>query len=160
MKDIQEIKLVLDKNKIEIEKILDNVLLKAIPILGNNVELLRGVIILITKKEASLLSPEELIKIIPRDFIGQGYGYKNFDFDWDNGNPDEIIYVPEYCFEGINNDGNINLDSCYTKKEFEYMCDVFNRDNKDKHITAEDLFDMVDWQHPSSLLDDIESVVE
>lgn len=115
---------------------------------------------MITKKEASVLTPEELTKIIPRDFIGQGYGYKNYDFNWESGNPDEIIYVPEYCFGGFNNDGNIELDSCYTKREFEDMCEEFNRNNKDKYITAEDLFDMVDWQHPNSLLDEIESMVE
>lgn len=39
---LKEISCILDKNIVEIEQIFDSVLRKAVPILGNNVELLRG----------------------------------------------------------------------------------------------------------------------
>lgn len=39
---LKEISCILDKSIVEIEQIFDSVLRKAVPILGNNVELLRG----------------------------------------------------------------------------------------------------------------------
>ena len=73
-----------------------------------------------------------------------GFCYKNDDFDWDNGDPDEIIYVPESGFEFSEDcyDGIIpDVYSCYTKNDFIRI----------SGHEAEDLFLSVDWQYPESL---------
>jgi hypothetical protein len=78
--------------------------------------------------------------------IGQGYGYKSVEA-WDSDNSDIIVYIPEYCFDpsfshGIKNI-QLDIDSCYTKQDF---IDITGDLKK-----AEDLFESVDWQHPTTL---------
>lgn len=84
--------------------------------------------------------------------IGQGFGYKSYDA-WqislinDFYKTELIVYIPEYCY----NDGNtkqISLDCCYTREDFENLC-------KNTSVNKDFLFDACDWQHPSSLLNEI-----
>ncbi len=32
---------------------------------------------------------------VPKEGLGQGFEYKDDDFDWDNGDPTDIIYIPD-----------------------------------------------------------------
>lgn len=83
--------------------------------------------------------------------IGQGYGYKSIEA-WVLGEHEEyenkyICYIPEYCFD----DGStkqINIDSLYTPKDFRDLCIGTN-------IVPDFLFESVDWQHPSTLLNEL-----
>lgn len=79
--------------------------------------------------------------------IGQGYGYKSVEA-WDSDSPDVIVYIPEYCYSETENDEGtritiLEIDSCYTKQDF---LDITGDLEK-----AEDLFESVDWQHPTTL---------
>lgn len=80
--------------------------------------------------------------------IGQGYGYKS-DEAWVLGQKNRyknsyICYIPEYCYTD-NSVKQIDIDSLYTVEDFKNLCYGTIYD-------PEDLFDSVDWQHPSSLL--------
>ena len=108
---------------------------------------------LFTKKDVAQminqgLTFQQIQEKIGFDDIGQGYGYKSIEA-WDLGQNKAyedkyICYIPEYCFsEGTVK--QIEITSLYTVKDFKDLC----------HGTSynpEDLFDNVDWQHPSSLL--------
>ena len=79
--------------------------------------------------------------------IGQGYGYKSVEA-WDSDNPDVIVYIPEYCdITGNNSKGieftTLDISSCYTKQDFLDITEDLEK--------AEDLFESVDWQHPTTL---------
>lgn len=109
---------------------------------------------MITKEQAQTMTQEELTRSIPIEDIGQGYGYKNFSFNWEAGNPDEIIYIPEY---GINEEGFINWENCYTKNDFIRLCENIDH-NKEEYIGPETLFDYVDWQFPETVLEELDLV--
>ena len=78
--------------------------------------------------------------------IGQGYGYKDgaayIYGKWC------VCYIPEYCYI-FDNQGipELNIDSCYTRADFLELAG--GDENK-----AVELFCAVDWQHPSSLVDE------
>lgn len=72
----------------------------------------------------------------------QGFCYKKEDFDWDKGDIDTVIYIPELAFENI----PLEIDDIYTKGDF------INLANE----KAERLFNEVDWQSPSTLYDEWE----
>ena len=79
--------------------------------------------------------------------IGQGYGYKSWEA-WNFDNPDVIVYIPEYCDITSNNSKGIefttlDISSCYTKQDFLDITEDLEK--------AEDLFESVDWQHPTTL---------
>lgn len=85
--------------------------------------------------------------------IGQGFGYKS-DEAWVLGQKNRykdtyICYIPEYCYTD-NSVKQIDINSCYTVKDFKDLCHGTTYD-------PEDLFDSVDWQHPSSLLEEWKS---
>lgn len=90
--------------------------------------------------------------------IGQGFGYKNYDV-WDISAcndfyaSDLIVYIPEYCYNDDTIIKQISVDNCYTREDFEKLC-------KNTSINADFLFDACDWQHPSSLLDEMLNDVE
>lgn len=85
------------------------------------------------------------LRDMPYEWIGQGYGYKNTEFDWVNGNDDEIIYIPEHAYE----DDIVERDCAYSKRDLINLC--FGNESK-----ALELFDEVDWQFPETLLDEWE----
>ena len=107
---------------------------------------------LFTKKQIQKLIDEEkdliyLQTYIGFEDIGQGYGYKSVEA-WNSDNPDVVVYIPEYCYSEIENDEGtritiLEIDSCYTKQDF---IDITGDLEK-----AEDLFESVDWQHPTTL---------
>lgn len=74
--------------------------------------------------------------------IGQGYGYKQHNYNFTAGDPDEIIYIPELAYE------DSELPKGYTAQDF---INIFGGDLE----MAEWLFKEVDWQHPDTLLEDM-----
>lgn len=84
--------------------------------------------------------------------IGQGWGYKSYEAwtlgMYTNTSDKYICYVPEYCYSDDTQVKQISVDNCYTRKDFNDLC-------FDRVVTnPEFLFESVDWQHPSSLLDE------
>lgn len=100
-------------------------------------------------------------KNVPRDWIGQGYGYKDPDFDWDNGDPSDIIYIPEYGYS--DEDTTVERKNAYSKKDFinavreMFEFDKIKVSEKDIDGIAYEVFDTVDWQFPESLLNEWDS---
>lgn len=96
---------------------------------------------------------------MPCEWIGQGYGYKVTDTTWNDLNDDDIIYIPEYAYDK-EDDGTIlvSREDAYSKRDFLQL--IRNCDDKFLDIgrqgqvnrMAEELFDVVDWQYPESLL--------
>ena len=76
---------------------------------------------------------------LQREFFSQGWVFK----DWDafQNHPDAPCYVPELD------------DAVYTRNDFMALC------NGQEEI-AEELFYEVDWQNPSTLMNDWESAKE
>ena len=89
-------------------------------------------------------------KSMPQDWIGQGYGYKADDFDWDNGNPDDIIYIPEYGYEEDDDENTIPV----VKRENAYSKNDFLRLANGDDDGAQTLFLFCDWQYPESTIDE------
>ena len=88
-------------------------------------------------------------KSMPQDWIGQGYGYKA-DFDWDNGNPDDIFYIPEFAYEEGESGNSIPVvprGSAYSKNDFLRLANG-------NDAGALELFEWVDWQFPESARDE------
>jgi len=79
-------------------------------------------------------------KTMPYQWIGQGYGYKT---EWNPKHPDDIIYIPEYGYEG----NKVERENAYSYTDFVKLCDG------NIHL-AENLFNSLDWQFPESLLDE------
>ena len=96
-------------------------------------------------------------KSMPVEWIGQGYGYKETEKEWNDIDDDEIIYIPEY---GYNDDHTVSRNDAYTKSDFIKLTSDF-MNTTDKTVQSEDieqlameLFDAVDWQYPESLIDE------
>lgn len=77
--------------------------------------------------------------------------------EWNPG--DEVIYIPDIYLNEIpinrplinsptRNEINEVISNCYTGRDFMELCD-------NNEELAKDLFDYVDWQHPSSALDEV-----
>ena len=81
---------------------------------------------------------------LPIGWIGQGYGYKSQEA-YEAGY-DYICYIPEYCYDEATYE--LDPDCCYTRTDFLELTG-----SKEK---AKKLFDAVDWQHPSSLWNEME----
>lgn len=107
-------------------------------------------------KKAIKENNTEILADFEADDIGQGYGYKSHK-DWDKVSPDEVIYIPECGYNTEYGDGcgyPINADYAYTKKDFIKI--VKNRVHPDRiDDEAFALFDMVDWQPPEVLADEL-----
>ena len=114
---------------------------------------------LFTKKEIlkfveDNMSLNEIQEKMGFENIGQGYGYKNikaFELGMSNEELADkyICYIPEYCYNDVAE--KLDINSCYTYKDFKELC------NGTKY-SATFLFEAVDWQHPSSLLDELMSM--
>lgn len=76
---------------------------------------------------------------LPIGWIGQGYGYKSQEA-YEAGD-NYICYIPEYCYNEETYE--LDLNCCYTIADF---LELTGDERK-----ARDLFNAVDWQHPSSL---------
>lgn len=97
-------------------------------------------------------------KSMPKENIGQGFGYKDADFDWNTGSFSDIIYIPEYGYE---QDDTVKRENAFSKQDFIDLVKDWVEDNfPDKRLFDQEidhmamvLFDLCDWQFPSSLLD-------
>lgn len=72
-------------------------------------------------------------EVIERVYFQQGYVFK--DAYAYKHEPDKVCYIPELS------------DEKYTRNDFLRIC-------HEQEEFADELFDMVDWQHPESLMDD------
>lgn len=95
-------------------------------------------------------------KTMPYENIGQGNGYKDYDFDWENGNSKDIIYIPEYGYE---KDGTVKRENAYSKQDIidaVKECCSPEDSKKTKKIStfAQNVFDTADWQFPTTLIDE------
>lgn len=113
----------------------------------------------ITKEELEQAIKKNDTKVLTyfeAEDIGQGYGYKS-NKHWDKMLLDEVIYIPEcgYNTEYGNGSGYpINADYAYTKQDFiNIIKDKVHPTRIDKEAQA--LFDMVDWQAPEVLADEL-----
>lgn len=102
--------------------------------------------------ENKKMSLSEIQEEIGFEDIGQGYGYKSYTAfllgKIDENYADEYIcYIPEYCY--FDETKKLDIDSCYTYQDFKNLC-------QNTSINPTDLFESCDWQHPSSLLNEIE----
>ena len=84
---------------------------------------------------------------IPYEWIGQGYGYKDFNFDWEKGNPTDIIYIPENGYDGKLGEEYVERGCAYSKQDFLDICNGIDD-------AAHDLFCAVDWQFPTTLFNE------
>lgn len=89
-------------------------------------------------KQVKDLPQVALLRLFPAEWIGQGFGYK-LSKNWEDMQMDEVIYVPEYGYEGV----PLSVENMYTKKDF---IDITGNDT-----SAQILFDLVDWQSPETL---------
>ena len=112
-----------------------------------------------TKKEFEKLQKETQV---PCNWIGQGYGYKD-EREWDKIPEADVIYIPEYAY-AFNGSGSriCDPDDAFTKESFrdavrtelrQYNIDIEGADSIIEDM-AEDLFCSVDWQYPSSLVEE------
>ena len=83
----------------------------------------------------------KLEDIIPSEWIGQGYGFKAYD--WEKADLDEIVYIPECAYTCEKAD----IEVVYSKKDFIDLCEG----DEELAIT---LHNAVDWQCPETLYDE------
>lgn len=81
----------------------------------------------------------DAIECLPFIMTENGYCYKNKDAYELGG--DYICYIPEYCFD--EDTMELDIDCCYIKDDFLRIAG--------KPEMARELFNAVDWQHPTSL---------
>lgn len=95
-------------------------------------------------------------KSMPQTDIGQGFGYKA-DINWDTVNLKDIIYIPEYGYEP---DGTVPRGNAFSKQDFldlarEYLeAAGHNPDDSKVDGTALFVWETVDWQFPTSFMDE------
>ena len=95
---------------------------------------------------------------MPQNWIGQGYGYKLTEKEWNDLDDDEIIYIPEYAYDTGEETLFVDRENAYTKRDLIQL--IRNCDDKFLDIgrqgqvnrMAKELFEAVDWQYPESLL--------
>mgnify|MGYP000408589123 CR=1 FL=1 len=80
---------------------------------------------------------------MPCNWIGQGTGYKD---KWDPEKPDEIIYIPENAYHS--KEGRITARDGFTIRDFISL-------TRGNEIYAKTLFEYVDWQYPTSALEEV-----
>ncbi len=76
---------------------------------------------------------------LPLEWLGQGYGYKNAEAFL--AGDSYVCYIPEYCYDEDTHE--LEPESCYTRADFVELTGSIEK--------AMELFNSVDWQHPSSL---------
>ena len=102
---------------------------------------------------------------MPCHDIGQGMGYKEDISKWDEVNNGDIIYIPESAYE----DGRVLRQNAFSKEDLvlmvkDYIDRVGIEQFKEKthkeekadlyEFLAKDLFCALDWQYPSSMIDE------
>lgn len=94
-------------------------------------------------------------KSMPREWIGQGWGYKADTWDSD----DDIIYIPEYGYE--ENDecehltGEVLRENAYSLNDLIKVVTTETEVAKEKAKgIAMVLFDVIDWQFPEGVLEE------
>jgi len=97
---------------------------------------------------------------IEKEYFGQGFVYKNFDAF--NNKTDEICYVSEHDSDVISEGvGHKYKDFVRIGQEFidsdEDVKAYCKRENVSAEGIAEQLFEMVDWQSPETLICDWEN---
>jgi hypothetical protein len=93
--------------------------------------------------------------------IGQGTGYKSKK-EWSRMLANEVIYIPECGYRQEDENGNeiitdhfVNKDCIYTKQDFiDIVKDKVKPSRVDDEAFA--LYEMVDWQCPEVLADELE----
>lgn len=92
------------------------------------------------------------------EYYVQGFIYK--DFEAFKTKTDEICYIPEY---GVDDEDNIEGSYTYADflrmatewcKEDEDCMDYLKKEGLTFHDVAENLFEMVDWQSPETVLEE------
>lgn len=91
--------------------------------------------------EVEKTTNEELKAAFPKEWIGQGWGYKADISDFANTPFDTVLYIPEYGYD--ENDIPIR-ENIYSKLDFTHIAE-------DAQL-AEELFTEVDWQFPETLM--------
>jgi len=96
---------------------------------------------------------------VEKEYAGQGFIYK--DFGAFENKEDKVCYVPELTDEDVVSEGYKYKDFLDLSKEFisrnEDVKEYCQKSNISVEDVAKDLFDMVDWQHPSTLIYDWEN---
>jgi hypothetical protein len=88
-------------------------------------------------------------------YTSNGFCYKNYEaFD---AKSDEICYIPEYGLDDENPDTITENTSVYRYKDILKLCEKHIKENGlsgSPTEMAKDVFEMLDWQHPTTLLDE------
>lgn len=120
---------------------------------------------------AEVITKDKLVKAIKEndtsitkkfksEDIGQGYGYKPYK-DWNKIQLDEVIYIPEVGYMKEDENGNsilgedvVSTEVIYTKQDF---IDIVKDKVKPSRVNAEAsaLYEMVDWQCPEVLAEEL-----
>lgn len=99
----------------------------------------------ITKSDFQRLTPEQK-KDFPKEWIGEGYGYKSSK-EWDEMSDDELIYIPEAAYTDYPEDCP---NYGYSKEDFIVIC-------QNDEVKAAQLFYGCTWQHPETLYEEYTS---
>ena len=94
-------------------------------------------------------------KSMPREWIGQGCGYKAEKWDSD----DDIIYIPENGYEETDDceslTGEVLRQNAYSMNDLiELVKERHDMPTEKAKEIATSLFDSVDWQFPDSVMDE------
>ena len=87
------------------------------------------------------------MKLYKREMQGynNGFIFKSFE-NYQNGK--EICYIPEFI-QGLNDyQEYVSGERGYTRQDFEKLCE-------NTKIDSDYLFELVDWQHPKTLLSEL-----
>ena len=87
---------------------------------------------------------------LPFRWIGQGWGYKVTQEEFDRAKVNEVVYISETGMESLMlccGTGEDLSDVEWTKKQFVDLCGG-------DETAAELLFHAVDWQNPDALLEE------
>ena len=104
-------------------------------------------VILKKPKDLTKEQAQEFFEKLEPNFFQQGSCYK-IEKDWHACELDDIVYIAEYGYESK------DVEDLYTKEDFINAV----KEYKYSEGFAYDLFDMVDWQSPYTLLEELEDV--
>mgnify|MGYP003603821622 CR=1 FL=1 len=85
--------------------------------------------------------------LLPREWIGQGYGFKSYEIFENEMLADDVCYISEFAYDDIlDEDYEFDEDDFYSRNDFITMCD-------DDVKKAAMVFDMCTWESPGCILD-------
>lgn len=100
----------------------------------------------------------KIMEVFESSDIGQGMGYK-LDKEWNKILPNEVIYIPEVGYSEYDTDHirsfPVNADCVYSKQDFINIIKEYVKPSRVEE-EAQALFNMVDWQCPETLADELE----